>query len=227
MSYKYEAIKGRKVVITAGPTREEIDPVRFISNYSSGKMGFALAQAAAERGASVTLVCGPVSLETPKGVERVDVISAKQMLSACERLMPCDVFIGAAAVADYRPGVIASKKIKKEPGGQQGITLELVRNPDIIKIVSERPDRPFTVGFAAETDNFVSNAIKKITSKKLDLIILNDVTNKGNAFGSDFNAVLVIDGLLNQYKFKRALKIKIAHGIIRVISSALACNLHD
>jgi phosphopantothenoylcysteine decarboxylase/phosphopantothenate--cysteine ligase len=188
--FKIGSLDGVKIVITAGPTREAIDPVRYISNHSSGKMGFALAQAAMDAGASVTLITGPVSLQTPERVTRIDINSAAEMHQAVIETLPvCDIFIGSAAVADYRPTSIADQKIKKST---ETMTIELVRNPDIIADVSNHPQRPFTIGFAAETQDVESYARGKLEKKKLDLIIANDVSNTAIGFNSDNNAVSVI-----------------------------------
>lgn len=188
--FKIGSLDGVKIVITAGPTREAIDPVRYISNHSSGKMGFALAQAAVDAGASVTLITGPVSLQTPERVTRIDVNSAAEMHQAVIETLPvCDIFIGSAAVADYRPTSIADQKIKKSTAT---MTIELIRNPDIIADVSNHPQRPFTIGFAAETQDVESYARGKLEKKKLDLIIANDVSNTAIGFNSDDNAVSVI-----------------------------------
>ena len=188
--FKIGSLDGVKIVITAGPTREAIDPVRYISNHSSGKMGFALAQAAMDAGASVTLITGPVSLQTPERITRIDVNSAAEMHQAVIETLPvCDIFIGSAAVADYRPTSIADQKIKKST---ETMTIELVRNPDIIADVSNHPQRPFTIGFAAETQDVESYARGKLEKKKLDLIIANDVSNTAIGFNSDNNAVSVI-----------------------------------
>ncbi|KAA0019842.1 bifunctional phosphopantothenoylcysteine decarboxylase/phosphopantothenate--cysteine ligase CoaBC [Salinicola corii] len=182
---------GRRVVITAGPTREALDPVRYLSNHSSGKMGYALAAACAERGASVTLVSGPVTLSTPPGVERIEVISAAEMLTAVESRMPCDLFIGCAAVADYRAAAISEHKLKKTEDAS-GLTLELVRNPDIVATIAARPDRPFTVGFAAETQALETHAGSKLERKRLDLVVANDVSREGVGFGGDDNAATLL-----------------------------------
>ncbi|WP_110667059.1 bifunctional phosphopantothenoylcysteine decarboxylase/phosphopantothenate--cysteine ligase CoaBC [Salinicola halophilus] len=180
-------LAGKRVVITAGPTREALDPVRYLSNHSSGKMGYALATVCAARGARVTLVSGPVALATPAGVERVDVLSAVEMLEAVESALPCDIFIGCAAVADYRAAEVSSQKLKKGDG-DTGLTLTLTRNPDIVATVAARAERPFTVGFAAETQSLETHAADKLARKRLDLIVANDVTLAGAGFGSDDNA---------------------------------------
>jgi phosphopantothenoylcysteine decarboxylase/phosphopantothenate--cysteine ligase len=184
-----KTLQGHQLLITAGPTREAIDPVRYISNHSSGKMGFALAQAAAEMGASVTLVSGPVNLATPAGVTRINVDSAQQMLNAVmEQVEQHDIFIGCAAVADYRIADIAEQKIKKSADKMQ---LALVRNPDILATVAEHTPRPFTVGFAAETNDVEQYARGKLQRKKLDMIAANDVSIQGLGFNADSNALQV------------------------------------
>lgn len=188
--FQSRELDGVKVVITAGPTREAIDPVRYISNHSSGKMGFALARAACDAGASVTLISGPVALATPDGVTRIDVVSADEMYAAVMAAVPdCQLFIGCAAVADYRPAAIAEQKIKKNDDEMQ---LTLVRNPDIISAVAARADRPLTVGFAAETERVLDHARAKLERKGLDAIIANDVARAGIGFNSDDNEVTVI-----------------------------------
>ncbi|QCU90897.1 bifunctional phosphopantothenoylcysteine decarboxylase/phosphopantothenate--cysteine ligase CoaBC [Thiomicrorhabdus sediminis] len=165
--------QGRKLLITAGPTHEAIDPVRFIGNRSSGKMGFAIAEAAAKAGAQVTLIAGPVSLKSSPDIERVDVRSAEQMFAAVkEHYQQQDCFIGAAAVADYRVKEAANEKIKKQDGVDE-LTLELVKNPDIIQWVAAQKDKPFVVGFAAETNNLIGYAKDKLARKNLDMICAN------------------------------------------------------
>lgn len=184
------ALEGIRVLITAGPTREAIDPVRYISNHSSGKMGYAIARAAAEAGAIVTLVSGPVDLGTPPGVSRIDVTSADEMHGAVrDRASACDIFVASAAVADYRPEQAAPEKMKKTA---DRIELRLVRNPDIVSEVAARDRRPFTVGFAAETTRVVEHAREKLRAKKLDLIVANDVSRADIGFNSDYNEVVLI-----------------------------------
>ncbi|MGM8851471.1 bifunctional phosphopantothenoylcysteine decarboxylase/phosphopantothenate--cysteine ligase CoaBC [Salinicola halophyticus] len=187
----HQDLASKRVVITAGPTREALDPVRYLSNHSSGKMGYALAAACVERGASVSLVSGPVTLSTPPGVNRIDVTSATEMLAAVESQLPCDLFIGCAAVADYRAAAVSEHKLKKTDA-DSGLTLELVRNPDIVATVAARPDRPFTVGFAAETQDLETHAGSKLERKRLDLIVANDISREGVGFGSDDNAVTLL-----------------------------------
>jgi phosphopantothenoylcysteine decarboxylase/phosphopantothenate--cysteine ligase len=183
------ALAGKRVLITAGPTRERLDPVRYISNRSSGKMGFALAEAARAAGAEVTLVAGPVHLPTPNGVKRVDVESAAQMHEAVDDAVgTADVFIGTAAVADYRPAVVAERKIKKS-GERVEIVLE--RTPDILASVAARAQRPFVVGFAAETHDVENYARGKLESKNLDLIAANEVGDD-KVFDRDDNSLIVL-----------------------------------
>ena len=180
-------LQGRTVLITAGPTREAIDPVRFISNHSSGKMAYALAAEAAAEGAKVTLVSGPVQLSTPESVERIDVESAEEMYAAVmAAVASADVFIGVAAVADYRPTAVANEKIKKT---EAEMVIKLVKNPDIISSVSEHSARPFVAGFAAETENVVANGQEKLERKGLDLLFANHATD---TFNSDSVAVTAL-----------------------------------
>lgn len=183
------SLQGLRLLISAGPTFEDIDPVRFIGNRSSGKMGFAIAEAAARRGAQVRLVAGPVSLPTPAGVARTDVRSAAQMREAVLAGLPADAYIGAAAVADYTPVQVAPGKIKKN---EARFALELVRTPDILAEVAVHAARPrLVVGFAAETDDVERYARGKLEKKKLDLIAANRVGVPGSGFESDDNALTV------------------------------------
>ncbi|HXE98066.1 MAG TPA: bifunctional phosphopantothenoylcysteine decarboxylase/phosphopantothenate--cysteine ligase CoaBC [Dongiaceae bacterium] len=186
-------LAGRTILITAGPTREEIDPVRYISNHSSGKMGYALARAARRRGAQVLLISGPTALAKPDGVQVVTITSAAQMLSAVmAHVAECDVVIKAAAVADYRPLARNSTKIKKNGNST---TIELVKNPDILAglggMDSGTKRRPFLVGFAAETDALAENAAKKLIEKNLDMIVANDVSQADAGFNVDTNRALL------------------------------------
>lgn len=188
--FSYGLMDGLKLTITAGPTREALDPVRYISNHSSGKMGYAIARAAADAGAVTTLISGPVNLQTPERVRRVDVVSAQDMLQAAlEEAAECNIFIACAAVADYRPATVAEQKIKKSG---EHIQLELVRNPDIVATIAGRSTRPFTVGFAAETNDLENYARTKLKSKNLDMIVANDVGNSESGFNSDNNAALIL-----------------------------------
>jgi phosphopantothenoylcysteine decarboxylase / phosphopantothenate---cysteine ligase len=182
-------LAGKRVLITAGPTYEDLDPVRFLGNRSSGRMGFAIAAAAAGMGAEVTLVAGPVRLPTPAGVKRIDVRSAEQMRAAVFAALPGqDLFIASAAVADYRPARVAEQKIKKSEGG---MSIELVRTPDILAEVAAQSPRPFVVGFAAETENVEAYARGKLERKRLDLIAANRVGDAGCAFDAEDNALSV------------------------------------
>ena len=211
-----------RFVITAGPTREYIDPVRFLSNPSTGKMGFAIARAAASRGHDVTLVAGPVSLKTPKGIRRIDVVSAREMMAAVEKALgegpaahgarrgirPADVFIATAAVADWRPAKCAAKKLKK---GEMLGTLRLVRNPDILKTVKGVRK----VGFAAETNDVLAEARRKCLEKGLEMIVANDVTEKGSGFGTDTNRVTFVrkDGSVERLPLMS--KLSVARRIVK------------
>lgn len=222
--FQSAALDGLAVVITAGPTREAIDPVRYISNNSSGKMGYALAEAAVEAGAKVTLISGPVAIDTPDRVKLIKVESAAQMHQASlDSLADCSVFIGAAAVADYRPVTVAGHKIKKSA---DTIAIEMTRNPDIIADVASHPEhRPFTVGFAAETNNVLDYARGKLHSKSLDMIIANDVSSSEIGFNSDNNAVSVLwkDG---EQHLQLASKRQLSRELITVIAAQLN-NKHD
>lgn len=184
---------GKKVLITAGPTVEPIDPVRFISNFSSGKMGYALAEEAHKRGGEVTLVSGPVSLTAPSGINLIRVQTARQMLEACETVFEdCNLLIMTAAVADFRVGTVSDTKIKKQTGADTP-HLALVENPDIVKTLSSRRKiGQYIMGFALETDNEVANAQSKLSSKGLDAIALNSLNEPGAGFGTDTNKVTLI-----------------------------------
>lgn len=187
---QHQIWSGKTITITAGPTREAIDPVRYISNHSSGKMGFAIAEAAAALGAKVNLIAGPVSLDTPKDVLRFDVSSAKEMHDAAlELAQQSDIFIACAAVADYRPASVAEQKIKKN---DDDMAIVMVKNPDIVADVAKlESQRPFVVGFAAETQDVEKYAMSKLSKKNLDMICANDVSVLGQGFNSDNNALKV------------------------------------
>jgi len=208
-------LAGKRVVITAGPTREALDPVRYISNNSSGKMGYALAQAAIDAGAITTVISGPVNLDAPDHAHIVRVQSAEEMLKQCLRLLPeCDIFIACAAVADYRPATIEDQKIKKGP---QEVTLQLVRTPDIVAAVAASDHRPYTVGFAAETNDMLTYAREKMQRKGLDMIVANDVSDQSIGFNSNENAATVLwhDG---EQVLERASKGVIARQIVHLIA---------
>ena len=208
-------LAGCRLVITGGPTREAIDPVRYLSNHSSGKMAYALAAEAANAGAEVVLVSGPVALTTPKAVRRVDVISALEMHAAVmQEVKTADVFIGVAAVADYRPLTAAGEKIKKH---RQSLQIELIKNPDIISEVANLTQRPLVVGFAAETQDIIANGRHKLESKKLDLLFANHATSTLN---SDCIACTAISPGGEQ-EFARGSKHAIARDMLLLISDAL------
>ncbi len=211
------ALAGRKVLMTAGPTFEDLDPVRYLGNRSSGRMGYAVAQAAREAGAEVLLISGPVALADPSGVTVQRVRSALDMHRAVlDAVAGMDVFIGTAAVADYRPAQPAGQKIKKT---RESLTVELVRNPDILAEVAARADRPFTVGFAAETDDVLGYARRKLEEKRLDLIAANTV-GAGQGFEVDDNALTLLwPG--GQQELPRASKAALARDLIAVIAQRL------
>ena len=214
------ALAGRRVLITAGPTRERIDPVRFVSNRSSGKMGFAVAQAAREAGATVVLVAGPVSLPTPAGVARIDVESAADMLAAVLRELPgTDIFISTAAVADYRPVRAAEQKIKKTA---ESLELAMERTTDVLATVAARADRPYAVGFAAETESVEQNARTKLMKKNLDMIAANEVGHD-KAFDCDDNQLIVLSRN-GRHELPRAGKLTLARGLIALIEQDLAAR---
>ena len=215
------ALAGRRIVVSAGPTFEDIDPVRFIGNRSSGKMGFAVAAAAAAQGAEVVLVAGPVALPTPAGVQRTDVRSAAQMHAAVMAQLPCDVYIAAAAVADYTPVSVSPCKLKKQ-AGCDGLTLELVRTRDILAEVAAHAQRPrLVVGFAAETHDVEAYARGKLAAKKLDLIAANRVGVEGSGFESDENTLLVFDAE-GATTLGPGAKADIAHGLLALVAERLA-----
>ena len=212
------ALAGRKVIVTAGPTRECIDPVRFITNRSSGKMGFAVAEAARDAGAEVILISGPVNVCTPPGVRRVDVETADQMLAAVnENLGGTDIFIAAAAVSDYRPVQVSMEKIKKT---SDSLMLALSRTTDILATVAAGAARPFVVGFAAETQNVERNALAKLEGKNLDMIAANQV-GEGLAFDQDDNA-LTVYWRGGRRELRRAEKSQIAAELIALIAERFA-----
>ncbi|HTB92828.1 MAG TPA: bifunctional phosphopantothenoylcysteine decarboxylase/phosphopantothenate--cysteine ligase CoaBC [Candidatus Sulfotelmatobacter sp.] len=205
-------LAGETVLVTAGPTCEDIDPVRFIANRSSGKMGYAVAEAAARRGAKVILISGPTALETPEGVERVDVRTAEEMLRTVQaRFSPASIAIFAAAVADYRPAEPSAAKIKrtKEP-----LTIRLEPNPDILATVAKDKGDRLVVGFAAETDRVAENARKKLTQKNADLIVANDVTAEGAGFDVDTNIVTIFSRDARDLPLPRMTKAEVAQRVL-------------
>lgn len=211
---------GKRVLITAGPTREAIDPVRYISNESTGKMGYALAEAACEAGAEVTLISGPVTIAKPARVNSIDVITGQEMFDEVMRkAQDCDIFLSVAAVSDYRCKTIATQKIEKK---SDEMTLILERNPDIVATVASMPNRPFTIGFAAQTNHLLERAREKLLSKKLDMIIANQV-GKGLGFVSDENAVTVL--WKNEHKeFSLMSKQQLARKLIDLISQVVTSS---
>jgi phosphopantothenoylcysteine decarboxylase/phosphopantothenate--cysteine ligase len=213
-------LRGRRVLITAGPTRERIDPVRFISNRSSGKMGFAVAQAAREAGAEVVLVSGPVSLATPQGVRRIDVESAADMLNAVlAEVDRADIFISTAAVADYRPAAAAEQKIKKT---SDRMDLSMERTVDVLATVAARPDRPFVVGFAAETESVEQHARGKLLKKNLDMIAANEVGHD-KAFDCEDNQLLVL-WRAGRRELAKASKITLARQLMALVAESYSAT---
>lgn len=214
-------LQGLRVIVTAGPTYEDLDPVRYLGNRSSGKMGFAVAASAARAGAEVVLVAGPVQLPTPPGVQRVDVRSAVQMRQAVMEALPADVYIGAAAVADYTPRSFSPSKIKKTGAGQT-LTVELVRTPDILSEVASREDAglKLVVGFAAETDDVAGYAWQKLAAKRLDLIVANRVGVPGSGFESDDNAMTAYwNG--GEREFPPGPKVRLADDLVALIAERM------
>jgi phosphopantothenoylcysteine decarboxylase / phosphopantothenate---cysteine ligase len=227
LAEKFGLLAGKRVTITAGPTREAIDPVRYISNHSTGKMGFALAAACYAAGAKVTLVAGPVSLDTPNGVQRINVSSAMQMLDVSMNQLKegCDIFIATAAVADYRVAQVAEHKIKK--AGDE-LAVALVKNPDIVATIAQQEERPFMVGFAAETQNVEEYAAGKLVAKKLDMIACNDVSRPDIGFASDQNAMTVFFAQsyhMKKRELEKASKQEISQQLVESIADALRRRL--
>lgn len=220
LSFNEGTLSGRKILITAGPTQEPIDPVRFITNRSSGKMGYSLVEAALESGANVTLISGPVNIEPPSNCNFVSIKTAEEMYEAVmHHISGMDVYIGTAAVSDYSPAKASDSKIKKD-GSSSPMVLELKENQDILKSVSELEQRPYVVGFAAETNDLIKNAEKKLSNKNLDLIIANDVSNKDIGFDSDDNEVTLITEK-EKHLIERQNKRKVSKKIIDFISGRI------
>ncbi|PWY57579.1 bifunctional phosphopantothenoylcysteine decarboxylase/phosphopantothenate--cysteine ligase CoaBC [Legionella qingyii] len=219
----HQLLRGKKVLVTAGPTRESIDPVRYISNYSSGKMGYALAEAAAMAGAQVTLISGPSSLQASAMIKRIRVESAQEMLSAVMQEMPAGgIFIGTAAVADYRVESPESEKIKKK--NHDEMTLKLIKNPDILSHVVDSAKGAYVVGFAAETTDVLHYATEKLQHKKLDMIVANAV-GKGLGFDSEVNQVTLITKN-KQIELALTHKTRLAGQIIAIIAATLQNDAH-
>ena len=217
-SFQTDILTGRKIVITGGPTREAIDPVRYISNHSSGKMAYALANEAVNAGAEVLLISGPVMETVPERVTCLKVTSAEEMLhSVLSNMQDVDIFIGVAAIADYRPAKEEEQKIKKH---KNQIDLTLIKNPDIISQVASLPNKPYVVGFAAETENILENGIEKLTRKKLDLLFANNATE---TFGSDAVASTAICAGEN-FTIKSGKKTAVARQMLQIIANKLPAN---
>ena len=211
--------KGKRVVVTAGPTREPLDPVRYFTNRSSGKMGYAIAEAAARTGAEVVLISGPTSLTTPPGVRRVDVVRAEEMLQEVLKALPrADIIIKAAAVADYRPATVLDRKMKKRA---EEVEIRMERTPDIAWEIGKRKGDRFLVGFAAETDHLEENAREKLRRKGMDLIVANDVTAEGAGFEVDTNIATVYDRNGPVAKWPKMSKEKMAERLIALIGERL------
>ncbi len=221
LTRSYKDLRGKKILITAGPTYEALDPVRFIGNRSSGKMGFALAQAAATRGANVTLIAGPVHLETPKHVNRINVESAEQMYKAVFKHRKAQhAIIMAAAVADYTPAQVAPNKIKKEEISQ-GWYSPLKKTPDILQSLGEKKGNTCLIGFALETDNDLENAKVKLKKKNLDFIVLNNALEEGAGFGIDTNIVKIISRNGKIEQLPKLTKFEVANIILDNMNSTL------
>lgn len=213
-------LAGKKILITAGPTREKIDPVRYISNRSSGKMGFSIAEAARDEGGLVSLISGPVSLKTPDEIKRINVESADEMFNEVNKVVNnFDFFISTAAVADFKPEKIENQKIKKEKKSNN-LSMELIENKDILKSISLKKGDLKVIGFAAETQDVVKNAKKKLNEKKLDLIIANDVSDSSIGFDSDENEVYLITKKIEK-KIEKVSKKKLSRSIIEFIAKYL------
>ncbi|MDF5829911.1 bifunctional phosphopantothenoylcysteine decarboxylase/phosphopantothenate--cysteine ligase CoaBC [Pseudomonas aeruginosa] len=219
--FQRQALTGVHVLITAGPTQENIDPVRYITNHSSGKMGFALAEAAVEAGARVTLVTGPVHLPTPDRVQRVDVVSARDMLAACEAAMPCDLLIASAAVADYRPEVVAAHKLKKRPYQRRGLALAAGAQSRHSRHPRTARGSSLQRGLRRRNRKPAGLCCTQAEGQELDLIVANDVANPSIGFNSDENAITVIDRDLHPSTFAQTSKGKIARQLIAFIADRL------
>ncbi|MFZ4396036.1 MAG: phosphopantothenoylcysteine decarboxylase [Kiritimatiellia bacterium] len=211
-----------RILITAGPTREHLDPVRFLSNRSTGKMGFAIAQCAAARGHEVVLVAGPVALASPPGVRRVDVVSARDMLAAVEEHLPaCEALVMCAAVADWRPRQASAVKLKKRT---MAPVLELEANPDILATIRGRKENRIFVGFAAETGDPLPEGRRKLTEKGLDLLVANDVSRQDSGFAVDFNCVTLLPIEGPEQQLPLLPKLKVAEQIVAWVEQALAAR---
>lgn len=222
LSRSFQDLKGKKILVTAGPTQEPIDPVRYIGNHSSGKMGFALATAASLRGAEVTLISGPVALKSPRNVRRIDVQTACEMQEAVQKEFgSVDAVIMAAAVADYAPSQPSKHKIKRDLQTSDTLTIPLRKNPDILKSLGEQKTRQVLVGFALETDDDMENARKKLSSKNLDLIVLNSANGKDSGFGTDTNIVTIVSPQGQAMQLPKLSKFDVANEVLNRIAPLL------
>jgi phosphopantothenoylcysteine decarboxylase/phosphopantothenate--cysteine ligase len=218
----HQDLKGRKVLVTAGPTQEPIDPVRYLGNRSSGKMGFAVAHAAALRGAEVTLVSGPVHLKTPRNTRRIDVQTTLEMQKAVEQeFSAADLVVMSAAVSDFSPAQVSQNKIKREAQANESLTIELKKNPDILKQLAAHKKHQVLVGFALETESGIENARQKLAAKRLDAVVLNDPGEEGAGFGVDTNVVTVItpDGKIE--RLPKMSKFDVANEILNRVAPLL------
>lgn len=216
------SLKNLTVLVSAGPTQERIDPVRYISNRSSGKQGFEIARAAVEAGAEVTLVSGPVNLKSPPGIERVNVRTAAEMKSAVlSRIDRCDLFFAVAAVTDFQPSTLLEQKLKRptDPTNSE-LTIKLQITDDIVQAVTAKRERPYVVGFAAETNDIIKNARKKLKRKNLDVIVVNDVSDPTIGFEGDENQVTVVYPE-SELELEKQSKYKIAQQVIEIVADAL------
>ena len=210
-------LKGKKILVTAGPTQEAIDPVRYVTNHSTGKMGYAVAKVAAQRGADVTLVSGPVQLKKPAGVKLVNIKSAKEMFDAVKAEFDgCDIIIKAAAVADYRPKNVSGEKIKKT---DSSLALEMEKTDDILKYLGQNKKKQFLCGFSMETENMVENSRAKLDKKNLDMIVANNLKVSGAGFGTDTNIVTIITKD-KEVELPKMSKEEVADELLTLISGA-------
>lgn len=216
------ALKNFRVLVSAGPTQELIDPVRFISNRSSGKQGFEIARAAVEAGAEVTLVSGPVNLKSPPEIERIDVRTSAEMKSAVlSRVDQCDVFFAVAAVTDFQPRRLLEQKLKRPTDPTKSdLTIQLQTTDDIVQAVTAKRERPYVVGFAAETNDIIHNAREKLKRKNLDVIVVNDVSDPTIGFEGDENQVTVVFPEV-ELELEKQSKYKIAQQVIELVANML------
>lgn len=220
-SFKKKDLKGKKILITAGPTQEALDPVRYITNHSTGKMGYSLAKEARDRGADVVLITGPTSIEQPKGIKVVNITTTLEMFEKVgDYFDHCDILIKAAAPADYRPNKKSESKIKKTKTDDK-MDITFIKNPDIAKYYGSKKKNQIIVGFAAETDNLIEYATNKLKSKAFDLIVANDISQKGAGFKGDTNIVTIIDKELNQKTYPIMNKLDVANIILDQVSNLI------